>query len=232
MVDDRIDGDARDRHSRGESSLFRSGSDGGCPDYWYVNEKIARSPPSIHVNAARWGDIRGMCIYGKEKNRLYLNRGAKPGQRFVDVADQVGMSVETNSRGMSAVDLDNDGRLDLVVTHQFEPATLYRNASGKSSAGNWIGFELEGDGRTCNRAAVGSTIQLVTRDDQGRELRQMREIQVADGFSAQNDPRAHFGLGGHAAPIDIEVSWCGSALRLYERLAVNRYHAIRMRSAP
>src|SRR5690606_4998353 len=30
-----------------------------CPDYWYVNEKIARSPPSYHRYADKWGDIRG-----------------------------------------------------------------------------------------------------------------------------------------------------------------------------
>ena len=53
------------------------------PDYWYVNEKIARSAPSIHRYAHQWGDIRGYCIYGNERDRLYLNTGNK--MRSVEV---------------------------------------------------------------------------------------------------------------------------------------------------
>ena len=87
-----------------------------CPDYWYVNEKIMRSPPWIHSYSDKWGDTRGMCIEGHEKNRLYLNRGPGVKPQFVDVADRIGMSEEGTSRAMAAVDLDNTGRLDLVTT--------------------------------------------------------------------------------------------------------------------
>jgi Na+-translocating ferredoxin:NAD+ oxidoreductase RnfD subunit len=60
-----------------------------CPDYWYTNEKLARSPPSIHGYANKWGDIRGYCIFGKEKNRVYMNRGAQERPQFVDAAVDV-----------------------------------------------------------------------------------------------------------------------------------------------
>lgn len=97
-----------------------------CPDFWYVNEKIARSAPSVHRYVHKWGDIRGYCIYGKELNRLYLNTGEKV-NTFVDVAEKIGMDYKGNSRGMAAADLNNDGKLDLVVTRQFERPTIYQN---------------------------------------------------------------------------------------------------------
>jgi len=35
------------------------------------------------------------------------------------VAPQLGWRAETNSRGVAFADLDNDGALDVVITHQF-----------------------------------------------------------------------------------------------------------------
>lgn len=185
-----------------------------CPDYWYVNEKIARSPPSIHRFANKWGDIRGFCIYGNELDRLYLNRKSGGGRRFVDVAEQVGLTERANSRGTAAVDLDDDGRLDLVITHQFRPPTIYRNTGGKAA---FVGFELAGDGETCNRDAVGSTVRVAG---------QMREVQVVNGFSGQNDRRLHFGLGASPGPVEVDVTWCGQKTRRYGPFEPNRYYRI------
>lgn len=194
-----------------------------CPDYWYVNEKIARSPPSIHTMANKWGDIRGYCIYGKELNRLYLNRSAGDARRFVDAAEVVGMTERTNSRGMAAVDLDDDGALDLVVTHQFGPPTIYRSVWRDRSEASFIGFALEGDGERCNREALGSRVTIRTPH------LQVREVQAASGFSAQSDPRVHFGLGSDPGPIDVEVWWCGGERQIYEDLAPGTYHHLRQR---
>lgn len=192
-----------------------------CRDYWYVNEKIARSPPSIHAQANRWGDIRGYCIYGKEQNRLYLNRGTASGQRFVNVAEQVGLGELTNSRGMAAVDLDGDGDRDLVVTHQFHAPSIYENRQDSDRA--WIGFRLEGNSKSCNRDGVGSKVVLTAEDG----FRQVREVQLASGFSAQDDVRVHFGLGARKGPVTVQVTWCGQQAQDFGKLEPGRYHALR-----
>ena len=192
-----------------------------CKDYWYVNEKVARAPPSIHVMANMWGDIRGFCIYGNEADRLYLNRGAAAGPRFVDAAAQLGLTDRANSRGVAAVDLDGDGDRDLVITHQFRPPSLYENVQTQPRA--WIGLELEGDGVTCNRGAVGSRVRAP-----GPGGPQVREVQVATGFSAQDDPRVHFGLGADTQPVQVEVTWCGLGAERVEPLEPGRYHRLKM----
>jgi hypothetical protein len=199
-----------------------------CPDYWYVNEKIARSSPSIHRYADRWGDIRGMCIYGRERNRVYLNRGTGLGARFIDVADRVGLTEETNSRGVAAVDLDDDGRLDLVITHQFAPPSIYRNVKMKSDAkAHWIGLELEGDGVHCSRDAAGVSVRLEVVHADGSRSARLREVQVLDGFAAQNDRRLHFGLGDTPKSVSAIITGCGDPRRL-DGLKIDRYQAVRL----
>jgi len=197
-----------------------------CPDFWYVNEKIARSAPSIHRYVDSWGDIRGSCIYGKEMNRLYLNNGMKT-NTFVDVAEQIGMDEKTNSRGMASADLNNDGKLDLIVTHQFQRSTIYKNNLSPKKKGdtrNFVGFALKSDDKSCNSMGLGSTVKVTYLNKKGEKISQIRESQLVNGFEAQNDLRIHFGLGNHEGPINIEVKWCGSKVAKYEDLKLNKYH--------
>jgi len=201
-----------------------------CPDFWYVNEKIARSGPEIHRYVHNWGDIRGRCIYGKERNRLYLNTGNKV-NTFVDVAKEVGLTEETNSRGISGVDLNNDGYLDMVVTHQFAPPSIYKNSPKKDQASSfsWIGFSLQGDGKTCHSMGVGSQLEISYMNKEGILKKQFRETNVVNGFSAQNDPRVHFGLGADfKSDLSLKVRWCRGKTIEYKDLKLNSYQKIKM----
>jgi hypothetical protein len=77
---------------------------------------------------------------GYEKNRFYLNQR---GAAFIEVGHLLGVSLEEDSRGVVADDLDGDGRLDMLLT-TFEawPGTkqtlrVYQN--NLNDTGNWIG---------------------------------------------------------------------------------------------
>ena len=190
-----------------------------CPDYWYVNEKIARSAPHIHSMANKWGDIRGYCIFGKEKNRLYLNRGTDQGMRFVDVADHVGLTKETNSRGISALDLNNDGAMDLVVSHQFHRPSFYKNEFHEKKS--WVGIKLKGNGQACNKDAINSRVYL----SYGKN-KQMKEVFSVNGFSAQQDRRLHFGLGDYQGSVKANIVWCGKEKQSIKIDELNKYHTI------
>ena len=203
-----------------------------CPSYWYVNEKLMRSGPEIHTYVDMWGDLRGYCINGREANRVYLSRGDKTKLQFVDVAPQLGWAETFPSRGALLADLDNDGDLDVAITHMAAPLSLYRNSlyeSGVNSRGaakpHWIGFKLAGNGRNCNRDAAGTQVRLSYFED-GKQVRQLREVQIANAFAAQGDRRAHFGLGAFAGAVDVEITWCGAPPQIYRGLAVDRYHSI------
>jgi Na+-translocating ferredoxin:NAD+ oxidoreductase RnfD subunit len=204
-----------------------------CPSYWYVNEKLMRSGPEIHTYVDMWGDLRGYCINGRESNRIYLSRGDKSKLQFVDVGSQLGWTETFPSRGALLADLDNDGDLDVAVTHLSAPLSLYRNTLYEKqeqrrdpATSHWIGFRLEGNGRSCNREAAGTQVRLSYSED-GKQVRQMREVQITNAFAAQGDRRAHFGLGSFAGAVDVEISWCGAPAEIYRGLAVDRYHSIR-----
>ncbi len=191
----------------------------GCPDYWYWNDKVALTPPDVHGYADRWADLRGRCIFPHELDRVYLNRG----RHFVDVAKQVGWNRPGNSRGIALVDLDNDGDLDVVVTHQFAAVSIHRN-DGPPRA--WVGLALEGNGRSCNRDAIGTRVELV-HEIHGTKQVQVREVQSANGFSAQSDRRLLFGLGETAGKVTASIRWCGSATVQATTLEPGVYRRVR-----
>ncbi len=168
-----------------------------CEDYWYWNARIALTGPDIHGYADSWADLRGRCIFPHEQNRVMLNRG----RYFVDVADQVGWTKKDNARGIALVDLDNDGDLDVLMTHQFQPVSIFRNDAAEK---NWLGLELEGNGRTCNRDALGTIVEIRYEGQ-----RQQREVHASNGLSAQGDSRLLFGLDGYGGEVQVRIHWCG-----------------------
>ncbi|MBL7557039.1 MAG: VCBS repeat-containing protein [Bdellovibrionaceae bacterium] len=199
-----------------------------CKDYWYVNEKVARSAPYIHKYANNWGDLRGYCIYGKERIRLYKNRGVASYPQFKDIATEVGVSDLNSARGIVSFDLNNDGRRDILVTHPFLAPTLYKNTLKNQSvrAPHWIGFDIESLSAECNREAIGSlaTLQVTKNDDSQFQI--MQEKQVVSGFASQSDKRLHFGLGNDIKTLSVKINWCGKKSVIYDNLELDKYHTI------
>ena len=183
----------------------------GCPDYWYWNEKIALTNPDEHGYADNWADLRGRCIFPDEPDRAYLNLG----NSFIDVAAQIGLNRKGNSRGVALADMDNDGDLDVLISDQFEEVGIYKNDIDKK---NWIGLDLQGDGKTCNKDAIGTKVEI---------LSQIREVNASNGFSSQGDKRLLFGLGNFQGKlVDIKIHWCGERKPKQITLPINQYHKI------
>ncbi len=209
MVDDRTD----KRFPRTES-------------YWCAAEKVMRSGPEVHSYVDRWPDLRGYDIFGKQPNRVYLSRGDHPVSRFTDVAGATGLTELTNSRGVALADLDNDGRQDAIITHQFDPASLYRNTPGAATPPKqWLGLDLRGDGIHESADAYGTRVR-VTMVREGKPFTQTREIRGTTGFAAQGDRRALFGFGEDTSPVDVEILWHGGGRTLIHHPDKNRYHHI------
>ncbi|MFP2907179.1 FG-GAP-like repeat-containing protein [Pyxidicoccus sp. 3LFB2] len=215
MVDDRLD------------AAERRIPDGQRKDYWYVNHKLMQSGPEVHTYADKWGDIRGRTIYPNEARRAYLNLGdAKPGH-FVDVAREVGLDDPENSRGVLLADLDDDGDLDTLVTNQHAPVSVYRNTlrGGATPDAHFVGVTLVGNGGATHRSAVGTRV-VVSYEEGGRRVEQVREVGLMGGFSASADPRLHFGLGRQSGPVSVKVHWYGGAEQEVT-LEADRYHELR-----
>lgn len=121
------------------------------------------------------------------------------------------------SRGSCAIDYDNDGDLDLFVTHLNDRPSLLRNDGGNKK--NWLGIALVG--KTSNKDGIGARVRLVA----GRRT-QLRDAIRGSSFLSSEDPRLHFGLGPSQRIDTLEVRWPSGIVQRLVNLPANRYMRI------
>ncbi|MEE8412292.1 MAG: CRTAC1 family protein, partial [Acidobacteriota bacterium] len=140
--------------------------------------------------------------------------------RFAPVADAA-WNVEHNSRGLALIDYDNDGDLDVVLTHIDAPPSLLRNDVGNQR--NWISIRLEGT--NSNRDGIGARLEL---EIGGRTL--TRIVNPYGSFQSQSTSAVHFGLGDAEYIDKLTVYWPSLRTFEYKDLQANRFYTIRERS--
>jgi hypothetical protein len=119
-------------------------------------------------------------------------------------------------RGVGLVDLDNDGRVDLVLAHLNEPVALLRNVADPKR--HWLGVQLVG----ANHAdVVGARVVL---EAGGR--RQTRFARGGGSYASSSDRRLVFGLGETARLDRLTVTWPDGKRQEWTGLAVDRYHVL------
>jgi enediyne biosynthesis protein E4 len=122
------------------------------------------------------------------------------GQGFVDVSASSGQVFQQAwaARGMAIGDLDNDGRLDAVVTTNDGPAYILHNETPTQN--HWLTLRLVG--HTSNRDAIGAEVKLVTAQSQ-----QLATVTTAGSYLSASDKRVHLGLGPEGVAKSIEIRW-------------------------
>jgi hypothetical protein len=154
--------------------------------------------------------------YG-EPNSIFRNLGK---MTFQDVTAQAGpdMQISEPYRGAAIGDLDNDGRLDMVVTVLNGKARILRNISANSN--NWVTFKLVGT--HSNRMAIGAQLKLTTEDGNS----QYDIVSTSAGYGASRDPRPHFGLGAFKSVKQLEIRWPSGTRQVLKDLPANKLHRI------
>ncbi len=152
-----------------------------------------------------------------EPNSIFRNLGK---MTFEDVTAQAGpdMQIGAAHRGAAIGDLDNDGRLDIVVTVLNGKTRILRNVS--ANANNWVEFKLVGT--RSNRMAIGAQLKLTTEDGAS----QYDIVSTSAGYGASRDPRAHFGLGPFKTVRQLEIRWPSGVHQVLKDLPANRIQRI------
>lgn len=134
------------------------------------------------------------------------------GRRFVDVSATAGSVFQQPwvARGLAIGDIDNDGRMDAVVTtNDGAPHILHNDTSTDH---HWLTLKLVG--HKSNRDAIGAEVELLTA--QGRQL---AIVTTASSYLSSSDKRVHFGLGAEKIAQAVKIRWPSGILQTLSNVA-------------
>jgi len=122
------------------------------------------------------------------------------GKNFEDVSAQSGSVFREAwvARGLAIGDLDNDGRVDAVVTTNGGPVHILHNETRNGN--HWLSLLLIG--HKSNRDAIGAVVKVVTAAGA-----QYATVTTASSYLSASDKRLHFGLGADAIAKEVDIQW-------------------------
>jgi hypothetical protein len=147
--------------------------------------------------------------------QLFHNRGGT----FEEVTAQMGERARKLivGRGLAVGDLDNDGRLDVVISqNEGHPMLLHNRVENNN---RWISLHLVGV--KSNRDGFGARV-IVTA--QGR--RQVIDSSNAGSYMAASDSRLFFGLGPAERADAIEIRWPSGTKQTWKGLEANKFYRL------
>ncbi|QJX00660.1 hypothetical protein FTUN_8292 [Frigoriglobus tundricola] len=108
------------------------------------------------------------------------------------------LSEPHNARGAAFGDLDNDGKVDVVVSHLNEPVVVLRNVADTTGR-HWVGVRLLGEK---GADIVGARVVIETAGG-----RQTRFAKGGGSYGSTSDPRLVFGLNTDTKINKATVYW-------------------------
>ena len=135
---------------------------------------------------------------------------------FRDASTQAGpdMQVRAAHRGCAFGDLNNDGKIDVVVSAIGDHAELLYNTTTNNN--HWI--LLQTIGVKSNRDGIGTRIKLTGESG----LVQYNHVTTAGSFASSSDKRVHFGLGRDTRIKEIELRWTSGRTQVLQNVKVDQ----------
>jgi hypothetical protein len=130
-----------------------------------------------------------LMLFRNNRNRTFENVSALAGLDKLPAAAH---------RGVAFGDVNNDGKVDLLILVVGEPPLLLINRTESSNRA--VLFRLVGT--KSNKAAIGARVTVTAGD-----LTQFSEVRGGGSYMSQNDLRLHFGLGQHDGMDKVEIAW-------------------------
>ncbi len=185
---------------------------------FFWRQVVAKSPatgtPSVDYERG-WNAINELIRSdhswnGYERNVFYLNNHDGT---FAEISGAVGLDLPEDSRAFVLADLDQDGRLEVVVKNRNAPQLriLHNNLKEIGSA---VAFRLRG--QKSNRDAIGTAITV-----ESGALRQTKYLQAGSGFLSQHTKELFFGLGRSIEIARATIRWPSGLTQSFERLPIN-----------
>ncbi len=136
--------------------------------------------------------------------------------RFKNVSATAGpdFQIAAGHRGGAYGDLDNDGRMDLVMTVLNGQVRIFHNTTQTSN--HWLLLSLTGT--KSNRMGLGARIRLTAANGSV----QYNHATTSTGYASSSDPRVHFGLGASTSAKEIQIIWPSGIRQVLRDVAADR----------
>ena len=151
----------------------------------------------------------------------YLFKG-NLNEKFTDKSQEWGMRNPGLANGAVYADLNNDGRLDLVINNVNHEASIYKNTSAQTAS-----LTLKFTGRQDNGFGIGVKAYVFC----GGQM-QYEQMMLTRGFQSSVQPRLHFGLGKNHKADSVLIVWPNQTCQLLknvkasQQLTIDQHNAI------
>ena len=151
------------------------------------------------------------------KNHLFLNSHENSFVKNLQFCEE--SDIIFNSRGAAVGDLDNDGKIDLVLSNFKQNATVLKNITPKS---NYFRVLFEED----QLVSLHAHVYIFTGDE-----KQTKEYYPFRGFRSTSEEIIHFGVGSHNMIDSLVIQWRDGVVNKYYKLNSNQIFKISKRKS-
>jgi hypothetical protein len=182
----------------------------------------------VDLNNDGWKDLFVACADVMDVGGAFRERVAMANAvivnlrdgRFADGSAAAGEAFSRKAvhRGVAFGDVDNDGRVDVVVTALDGALELWRNVS--AAPHHWLLVRTVGT--KSNREGMGAKLKVVTA--QGA---QYNHVNTAVGYGGASDLRVHFGLGASTVVNELTITWPSGKTQTLAKVAADQILTVR-----
>ena len=145
------------------------------------------------------------AVFQNLRNGTFADVSARAGQPLIAAAAH---------RGCAFGDLNNDGKVDIVVSAIGSPAEVLYNTS--PTANHWL--TIQTTGVKSNRDGIGTRIKLTGQSG----LVQYNHVTTAGSYASSSDRRVHFGLGADTLIKEIELRWPSGTVQVLHNIKADQ----------
>ena len=189
--------DEAPRSEIGRASLLTLGF--GC---FFLDYDLDGWPDVLIANGHVDDDIQKVQANVSYAERPHLFRNVGKG-KFAEVTQSMGATFASPrvGRGAAYADINNDGRLDLLLSTNGGPVYLFRNEASSVAAANHS-LRVKLIGTKSNRDGIGATVKLTA----GGET-QTQMLRSGSSYLSASELVLTFGLGPRDKTDSIEIRW-------------------------
>ena len=208
------------------SALFGDFDNDGNKDL-FITSGIVKRPLDLDFISFS-GSMRDPAAYGSpEELRRLLDSKMPDGASHPFVFRGDGEAVFADSseawgtaglngyfNGAAYADLDNDGRLDVVINCINAPAVILKNNGVRR---HWLSVEFRGA-----NGGIGAKAYVYAGGK-----RQYQQLMLTRGFESSVEPRLHFGLDSATVADSVLIVWPGGRWQLLRHVAADKPLVVR-----